>query len=431
MNFKSIESFGKKVLKTGIAIGLAASAESPVQAENFKSNDNDPDKIESVTELKENNPTPESYDAFEKIKNVPRAKEKRQKRLDDPMGELLEDIRYSEPIVCFIKIENLKKDANNLNEELGEIDSKLSSLNKNSSEYLKELEVLKEKHQKFLSTNEEIKKINKRVEEIYANKNNFLGDENLKSIYENSTKILNETEQVRKELIDIVSTKNYLKKLQSEFNCSLDEAKRHQAVRINNLKTVLISFKNSIELGSNYFGNTPAGAKYFPDYHEIYLPYNRSSEKINRFAFHELLHALTNGDNGLSAKAVKTLSYNASNNKNYDKSLNEYLLRPTERYVRLKMLELELDKLGIKKFGERISKSGYKKMIQWLEESKYDTDFSADGVEFLETTKGLDNENGRQVINSIFEEIADNQEMDNQNDYKHPGWDYNNPENLA
>lgn len=431
MNFKSIESFGKKVLKTGIAVGLAASAESPVQAENFKSNDREADKIENVAELTDKNPTPESYDAFEKIKNIPRATEKIQKRLDDPMGELLEDMKYSELTVCYIKIADLKKTTKDLNEELDKMDSGLLSLDKNSPDYLKESEAFNEKYQKFLNVHEEIKKINKRVEEIQADKNNVLNDENLKSIFENSPEMLNKVEQVRKELIDIVSTKQYLNKLRSEFNCSLDEARRHQAVRINNLKTVAIGFRNSIDLASNYFGNTPAAAIYFSDYHNINLPYNRSDEKITHFAFHELLHSLTNGDSGLSAKAVKKLGDNAANNKKYSGDINEYLMRPTERYVRLKMLELELNKLGIKKFGEKISKSGYKKMIQWLEESKYDNDFSRDGVEFLETTKGLGDENGRQLINNIFEEIADNQEVDNQNNYKHPGWDYNNPENLA
>ena len=150
MNFKSIESFGKKVLKTGIAVGLAASAESPVQAENFKSNDQEADKIENVAELTDKNPTPESYDAFEKIKNIPRATEKIQKRLDDPMGELLEDMKYSELTVCYIKIADLKKTTKDLNEELDKMDSGLLSLDKNSPDYLKESEAFNEKYQKFL-----------------------------------------------------------------------------------------------------------------------------------------------------------------------------------------------------------------------------------------------------------------------------------------
>lgn len=432
MKFESIGSLGKKVLKAGLAIGLAAGAEAPVQAENFKSFDKEKDKLENTAELTAENPSSESYDAFEKIKKDHYIKKEKEERLKNPLKSLLNDIKNSEIVKCSIEIDNLWTKNNEY--DPNKLVKILTPDNRGTVEHEEALKTYLKMIEYQDSVSGEIKKLENKQNKLREGELDILAEDNLKAIYEKGPMIIESVENVRKKLFDVISSRQYLEKLQLEFNCSLDEAKKHQEVRFNNLKNVDIVFKSSIELKTPTFFNNPAMARYNSNFHQIELPYDLSIDKISELAIHELIHSIVMGDKGLSVKAVSELNSSADKNEKYSQRLNNYFISPAERYVRLKMLELELDKLGIKKFGEKISKSGYKKMIQWLEESKDKTDFSIDGVEFLETTKDLDDEKGLETLNNLFEEIADNQENDSikkDHDYRHPAWNYNNPDNLA
>jgi hypothetical protein len=436
MSFKSIESFGKKILKTGLAIGLATSAETPVQAENFKSTDQKKEKTENAIELTATNPSPESYDASEKIKHIPRKEQYDQARKENPLNALLDDMQYSENVTLLKEEQAI---LNNYDEKLADLlrmEFELNKLEKSSSEYTELLAEYENKKKDLERIDETTDNLQLRRLEIQKDKHNVLSDSQLKHIYERAPQIIKQLEDIRENLISIVNSSQYLKKLQTEFNCDLKEAKEHQTVRLNNLKTVTIFFRNSSELSNPYGGGVSSSAYYTSERHEVCLPYDKPEEELLHFATHELIHSITNGENGLSAKTKSLLQSNFKKSEKHSSEFNIYLSKTTERYVRLKMLEIELDRLGIKKVGKKISSQGYKKMMDWYEEQKIKTDNSSlrDNFQLLETTDGLDEDSGREKLNQLFQELADNQEdnsSENKSDYRHSGWDYNNPDNLA
>lgn len=424
---------GQKIIKLGAAATLLAGLNTPLKAETMS-----PDKEKEKKEMLENsiNPSPESYDAYLKIKKIPRAEQKREERLNSPLNAFLEDMQYSESISLMTEEQSFAADyVEKLTESLKQ-EYQLSKLDKSSPGYLEALKVYETNKGKVEEIDKKVDDLQTRAIEIQEDKQNVLKDNRLKEIFEKAPDIISKVEAVRNDLIKTVSESQYLKKLQEEFNCSLKEAKEHQATRINNLKNVEITFKSSGELLNPYGGTISSSAYYNTKHHNICLPYDIPEEKIVHFAAHELIHSITMAEKGLSAKTKDLLNSSFKESEIQSSNFNEYLSRSSERYVRLKMLERELDDLGIKKMGEKITKKGYSRMMKWLKEQRNNEDnsYANDNFHLLETTKGLDDDEGTKEINNLFEKIASNDingDTEKGETYSHSGWDYNNPNNVS
>ena len=81
---------------------------------------------------------------------------------------------------------------------------------------------------------------------------------------------------------------------------------------------------------------------------------------------------------------------------------------PTERYVRLKILEKKLENLGIKKIGEKFTREHYDKMMELYFKNKLDDN----GLEFIHFTKFSEDEDDQdghknfEIFEKLFNEIA-------------------------
>ena len=266
--------------------------------------------------------------------------------------------------------------------------------------------------------------------------------------------MVSEIETARREAMRMIGDKSYLDKIQKEFNCSKEEAINHQKVRLSNLDIInyiLVSNKTIASYLHNSLAYATIGSNV------ITLPYDNSSAvKLSEMALHEFLHLATNGNSGLSPLAKSLLSSKSMKENSGEKVLNkkdyDYVSDPTERYVRFKILESDLENHNVKKIGESFTMDHYKKMMA-LWESGILYHGSSD---FLEYTKGMkdrniykkmmdfygvsndklikNDEEGYSIFKELFDSIAsidNSNKKDENNEYIHPGWDYNTKPNQA
>jgi hypothetical protein len=209
-----------------------------------------------------------------------------------------------------------------------------------------------------------------------------------------------------------VSSPEYLKKLQIEFNGSLKKAKDSQRRRIAYLDFVEFSFvkgnldststteksKNNNRWMPQWLFDLIKPAEYdkgyyYPLQHKIVLPEKYDVSTVE----HEIRHASTRGDIDISEKA-KNILENSFEGGNIKEEYIEYLSCATERLARKQQLEHEMEILGIKKYGEKFTSEHYKKLMYFYEKGK----LSRPSFEFIKTTKP-------EYFEIIFNEIAQNE----------------------
>lgn len=226
-------------------------------------------------------------------------------------------------------------------------------------------------------------------------------------------KELHSAEKIKNELIEHVSSQEYLNKLKSEFGGSDNRAKGEQARRIENLKKVNINIASLDELneelkkrlnGQKLPGNSiKANGFYDPASHETFVSFDDSHGALT--SLHELLHASTRGVEGITYRTKNTL-VNSYENQGFLRGLikdkkDEYFSDPTERLVRKQILDRELNKLGIKKYGEEFTKEHYREMMEAYKAGV----FSYNVNDFIKRTK-----KDPKIFMQIFNEIAKNEE---------------------
>jgi len=237
---------------------------------------------------------------------------------------------------------------------------------------------------------------------------------------ENVATILN---NVRKHILSV----EYFRRLQKECGGNLEKAKQAQKQRIVNLDYLEVLFGNESDLAREYviggLGVTdeiaikkkirelkrkkdiPTGLAWYDNKKNrevIMLP---QSNNNNDTIFHEIFHASTRGDLDIP-EPTKRMLEDSFRSDDYEKSeIERYKLKkPTERLVRKQILDHELDRLGIKKYGEKFTEKHYKKMM-----SRYGRGgFSEGARDFIETTRP-------KYFIRIFNEIAENKYADNGN----------------
>lgn len=162
--------------------------------------------------------------------------------------------------------------------------------------------------------------------------------------------------------------------------------------------------------GEDISENTTAHFKVKEDVVE--LPSKPRKENVS-VGVHEFTHDLTYGGGAMTEKAknLYTNSLDIDSLKEYlgnqfDIDKLYYYIDPTERDARKKVLEYDLEKLGVKKYEEIFTKEHYNKALELMEKGK----LSEDSVEFIKMTKP-------EYFLQIMNEIAENKvaKEDNQN----------------
>jgi len=291
----------------------------------------------------------------------------------------------------------------------------------------------------------EIKKVNdykKKLAELDIEKENIINlnfDES-KIDYSDEEKeylqlipqLVADIESARRQVEDLVSSPGYLQELQEEFGCSAAEAKEHQKVRLSNLSLSNYSLLDRNGVRKVFRGENDNSEKfangvlcYDAKYDNmIYFSYDFDYKKNGRdrlpeVATHEFLHKITRRNLGLSPKAIGLLKDSFDNDANVSE-YGQYLNIPTERYVRLESLKIELEKLGVKKIGDKFTREHLYRMMQLYLENK----LSNDAKEFISNTIHTTDEDDSQetdaeitekyfdIYDKLFNEIASSDNFD-------------------
>jgi len=244
--------------------------------------------------------------------------------------------------------------------------------------------------------------------------------ESIKECVDNAHEILKLVESERANIIKSINSENYLKMLQIEFNCSLDEAKAHQKTRLKNVENVNYLFMSSKTLSDRH----AASGLFYPNTNIIIIPYDidfmdNDSDKISVAFFkeivaHEFWHAATNATSGMSLSSKALLEITRDQLKTNDSSYNiEYYGDPTERYVRFKSLESELLEMKIWSKDKIFSRDCSDKMLEAYINKEFKHRDSYEFIEVIVLSKNnagyynqFDYEQLYLVFSQIFNSIA-------------------------
>jgi hypothetical protein len=237
---------------------------------------------------------------------------------------------------------------------------------------------------------------------------------------EKMAKIVSFVEDAKDELMKHISSDEYLDKLPKEMNISKGAAAEHQKIRVINIRNLSYEFKK----GDQIFMDSGGGCAYYlSSTNKIVLPFDRdlTDSGANKFFYetilHEILHESTQYEKGMSYKSIETLEKSFKTKyKDEPKEEREYYNDAGELIVRKQILDLEMEKLGLKKYGEKFTNEHYKKLLILKEENK----LSSDALDFISHIKP---EDFPKVINDLAEL------KNSGGTYYHSDWDYNqNPE---
>lgn len=231
--------------------------------------------------------------------------------------------------------------------------------------------------------------------------------------------LISKTESIKNRIEIHVASQDYLKRLVIEFDGDIEKAEKIQKERMQYVQSLKYQFdtlrqiakKNDLPDGKDkwipqwlidmdefLYGRVriKAGAFYDPEKHEMMIP--NEGDRVDSFIRHEVFHASTKADKGISDKAKKIMneSYKEFDN---NKVNNSYFIMPTERLARKQEVDFELERLGIKKYGERATRDHYDKLMEHAKRG----DLSREAYDFLKTTKP-------EYFEKIFNEIASDED---------------------
>ncbi len=252
------------------------------------------------------------------------------------------------------------------------------------------------------------------------NKKKLLTEDDKKSALEKINTIILLIKTAKEEVIEHINSKEYFNKLVKEVG-SIDKAQKEQKDRIVNFEGIKFDLLNSLDI--KYYSNgVPYYAYYDPMFNEINLPYDvdinddGKKQEFYEAVRHELLHVSTSGNFMIPEKSSNLLKESFISKLDESEDRISYFSSLTELLVRKQGLDLEMEKLGIKKYGEEFTNEHYKKLLELKEKGQ----LSTDAVQFLDHIKP-------EKFSEVMNELAENKEEDKT--YYHTGWDYNNTEN--
>jgi hypothetical protein len=288
------------------------------------------------------------------------------------------------------------------------------------AEYLATLEMALKKIDSCKIKLIELKEIKNKIDNLQFTDNELEITEEEKKYLTLIPEMITKIEAARQKVGKMIDNPAYLAKLQEEFNCSPVEARQHQLIRLSNLNLTNYEFKSLQEVQEIFEDENPDALRfggsvlnYDAKYDNmIYFAYNydyyqAGGDYLSETSLHEFLHKITRRNLGLSGKAIKLLGDEtfAPDTTNYNDLWNTYFSIPTERYVRLKILENQLDELGIKKMGEKFTRQHYEQMIKLYHDGKLNQDAS-DLIHFTKFSEDNDDQN-YEIFENLFNGLAD------------------------
>ncbi|MFZ4648884.1 MAG: hypothetical protein ACOYMB_04650 [Patescibacteria group bacterium] len=425
----------RKFIQTAAALGLfvgstkfAEAGNSALPSEKDKS-ELSQNKIKTI-----NNPKPEDYDLSKMGElDLTDLNEKKNLEENDCQRIFQQAIKNEHIRTLEEKIKNNRKDYYNILKIIEQKKQELDSItDHNSSLYQDKCKSLENKQQMLVGLEESYQ--SKLILKNKASKNEFKVTEEEKSILANAQEFMTVMELARDNVRELLSGEVYLKHLMKEFACSREEAAKHQRVRISNVGLINYRLESLDEIKKS--GNENPNAYFINNTNVVVLPYDLDRMEVFYLALHEMLHGAVNGDKGLSKESEEDISWSSfQENERFEDGYNAYMLMPAERYVRFKMLNYELNKLGVKRLNEKFTKEHYQKFMKILKDGQAENGMKIhyNAADFIRFTRDFaDPDKGYERLKKIFDEVAVN-EKENSNDqkdgtYQHPGWDYSGTE---
>jgi len=212
-----------------------------------------------------------------------------------------------------------------------------------------------------------------------------------------------EVASAKAELLSHIGSSAYMERLTIELGGNREEALRQQQLRMENVSEAEIVFLSPEEMERRFgvgnpkntrtLGISPAGAK-----SKIYLSLGLEPLQLHELARHELQHKGTKMSIGIPDNTIDVLkdSYRTFKNKNDEapEDLNKYFRVPSERLVRKQQVDFEMERLGIKKYGEKFTSEHHKKLMDAYQKGGVTRNVK----EFIETTNPQDFE---RIFNTI------------------------------
>ena len=187
-----------------------------------------------------------------------------------------------------------------------------------------------------------------------------------------------------------VESEEYLNKLVEEVG-NTDDAKKIQEQRIRSLKQAELfyipderellrrrMYPKGISMAENYDIDEAMIDREVDKLGDGYVSgfYNSSTHEIalgklkKETALHELLHAASMRNMPDGTKTLLEVAYSPSGNKKID----DYFGNPDELLVRKQIMDFEMERLGIKKYGEKFTREHYDKLKEAVENDEFSTD---------------------------------------------------------
>ncbi len=219
-------------------------------------------------------------------------------------------------------------------------------------------------------------------------------------------------ESLRNQFIDHVASEEYLDKLTLEFDGDIEKAEEEQDNRIDQMNSVEIDVNSDPETWSQELRDQGVEGYYDTAEHKIFVSKAHPNSLLSERTIHELAHSSTRGPFLVTenAKEKLTEAFESPNDSEFDSEYgektsyglaDEYLSEPTEMLARKQQLDLEMESLGIKKYGEKFTQEHYKKVMDMYKEGA----FTGDANIFIETIK-----KDPKTFEKIFNEIAKNED---------------------
>jgi len=263
---------------------------------------------------------------------------------------------------------------------------------------------------------ENIKDLNNELE-IYKKNTESYRYENFKKVASLIKEAISYYDIGRKWILDNIQDPEYRKRLAlEEKGTTIDEKVDDYINLVKNNRIGEASdqdFVLSKDIKKSYGGiddgnisSNHIGAFYNTEKNAAYFPMDIDSITAIEYAIHEYAHKVTKADERLSLKAIELFSEafdslsvvtNLSGELNKDtiKSV-AYFSDPTEMYARKKEFDYDLERLGVKKYGEEFTIMHYLKAIKLQKDGK----LSSGSMEFIYSIKP-------EKILKIMNEIAD------------------------
>ena len=218
-------------------------------------------------------------------------------------------------------------------------------------------------------------------------------------------------------MLDNIDNPEYFERLKKEGskdlpNLSFEDVKKYvekwQAYRFLQVRDDNFVISKDIQKSYESSGGDSTmyvGGFYRPTNQKVYFPLNQDSLSSIELAIHEYTHKVTKANYYIPLNSIKLFieafdsssviaNYGTIKELSGRKSL-EYLSDPTEMYARKKVFEYDLERLGVKKYGEEFTKEHYLKVL----ELKRKRQLSGGSCEFILSIKP-------EMMERVMNEIA-------------------------